>query len=36
MIKLADAKYVYDSSEVSQIDIEHAVIELQQAINNLV
>ncbi|MBO0446581.1 MucBP domain-containing protein [Enterococcus ureilyticus] len=36
MIKLADAKYVYDNLEVSQSDINNATLALQQAINNLV
>ncbi|MBO0467493.1 MucBP domain-containing protein [Enterococcus plantarum] len=36
MIKLADAKYVYDNPDASQLDIDNAVLALQQAINNLV
>lgn len=36
MIKLADAKYVYDNPDVNQLDIDNAVLALQQAINNLV
>ncbi|WP_277989046.1 hypothetical protein [Enterococcus sp. DIV0849a] len=36
MIKLADAKYVYDNFDASQLDIDNATLALQQAINNLV
>ncbi|MBO0467476.1 hypothetical protein JZO73_07990 [Enterococcus plantarum] len=35
MIKLADAKFVYDSLDANQSDIDNAVLALQQAINNL-
>lgn len=36
MIKLADAKFVYDNPDASQLDIDNATLALQQAINNLV
>lgn len=35
MIKLADAKFVYDNLDANQSDIDNAVLALQQAINNL-
>ncbi len=36
MIKLADAKFVYNNPDASKLDIENATLALQQAINNLV
>jgi uncharacterized protein YkwD len=36
MIKLADAKFVYDNPDASQLDIDNVTLALQQAINNLV
>ncbi|MBO0424165.1 MucBP domain-containing protein [Enterococcus plantarum] len=36
MVRLADAKYIYDNSNASQQDVDNAVLKLQQAINNLV